>query len=250
MRKRSIDDETKEAIMDDIIEDELSVSEIAVKNKVSSRTIERIKKDGVKGKCELPINHPIPNFDERPSNKVDVIKTLQSLSERVNQHKDVDKDYAKIVIKSDKPIAVMKAADLHLGGLDISYDSLLNHYKFLLEEERFYLQLFGDDINMMIVHKTVGARHDILSPNEQCNLIQSMVDDLISKGKLLSLCWGNHSDEFSERNIGLSLTKLLFNHKIPYFRGMGYIDLLVGKEIYPMALETSEWNKCIANFLV
>lgn len=221
----------KKAIKSDLTSGDLSHSQVAEKYDVPIKTIHKIGEDIKK----LIEDHPIPNFDKRPTNKVDVIETLKNLSERVNKHGNTDKDYSKIAIKTNKPVAVMKAADLHLGGLDISYESLLNHYKFLLEEERFYLQLFGDDINMMIVHKTVGARHDILSPNEQCNLLSSMVDELITKGKLLSMGYGNHSDEFSERNIGLSLTKLLFNHKIPYFRGLGYIDLLVGNETYPMA---------------
>jgi hypothetical protein len=179
--------------------------------------------------------HPMPTFDARPDNKTDVLDALKKLSERAEGHKQDDKDYAKIAVQTNRPIAVMKAADLHLGGLDISYAALLRHYQFLLEEEGFYLQLFGDDINMMIMHKTVGARHDILSPNEQCTLIESMVDDLLARGKLLSMCWGNHSDEFTERTSGLSLMKLLFNHKVPYFRGMGYIDLMVGSNTYPMA---------------
>lgn len=181
------------------------------------------------------VTHPIPQFDKRPSNKVDVLTALRKLAIDTKKEDGVDKDYAKISIDTGRPIAVMKAADLHLGGLDIAYQSLLHHWEFLLNEERFYLQLFGDDINMMIMHKTVGARHDILTPNAQCELLESMVDGLLDKGKLLSMCWGNHSDEFTERTSGLSLIKLLFSHKVPYFRGMGYIDLTVGNNNYPMA---------------
>jgi transposase-like protein len=179
--------------------------------------------------------HPQLCFDERPSNRVNVIDELADLARIAEKNNKGDKDYAKIAIKANRPIAVMKGADFHLGGLDVSYGALLDHYKFLLQEEGFYMQLFGDDINMMIVHKTVGARHDILSPNKQCELISSMVDELVDRQKLISMCWGNHSDEFAERTSGLSLLKLLVAHKIPYFRGVGYIDLVVGSQTYPMA---------------
>lgn len=179
--------------------------------------------------------HQPIEFGTLPSNRVNVIDELSDLASRTKKNNSLEKDYAKIAIKTGQPIAVMKGADFHLGGMDVAYESLCDHYRFLLNEERFYLQLFGDDINWMIIHKTVGARHDILTPNQQCNLLSSMVDELVDRNKLLSMGWGNHSDEFTERTSGLSLTKLLCNHKIPYFRGMGYIDLMVGDQTYPMA---------------
>jgi hypothetical protein len=59
-----------------------------------------------------------------------------------------------------------------------------------------------------------------------------MVDGLLDKGKLLSMCWGNHSDEFTERNAGFGLVKLLVKNKVPYFSAMGFIDLVVGDQTY------------------
>lgn len=193
------------------------------------------KQPGVSPVAEDPRDHPMPQFDKRPSNKLDVLDTLRKLADVTKKEDGVNKDYAKIAIETGRPIAVMKAADFHLGGLDVSYDALVKHYEFLLNEPAFYLQLFGDDINMMIVHKSVGARHDALSPNKQCELIESMVDDLLERGKLLSMCWGNHSEDFAERTLGLSIMKLLVAHKVPYFRGMGYIDLAINDVNYPMA---------------
>lgn len=186
-------------------------------------------------KGEKEEEHPLIEFGTLPSNRVDVVGQLSELAEKISKRRQGNKDYAKVSIKTDRPIAVMKGADFHLGGLDIAYDSLLAHYKFLLEEEGFYLQLFGDDINMMIVHRSVGARHDVLTPNGQYKLLSSMVDELVDRNKLISMCWGNHSDEFTEKNVGLSFTKYLLENKIPYFRGMGYLDLGVGAQTYPMA---------------
>ncbi len=186
-------------------------------------------KSGSKG---INIEHPMPNFLKKLEKDVDVIKILGKLSERVEDHNQEDKDYCKIAIKTDRPICIIKAGDLHLGGLDVNYKSLLEHYKFLLEEPNFYLQLFGDDLNLMIMHKVTGARHDILTPDEQSDLLVAMVDNLLSKGKLLSMCYGNHSDEFVERTAGFGLVKLLVSKKVPYFSAMGYIDLVIGDQIY------------------
>lgn len=211
----------------------LSISQYARNRGIAETTLRKwLKEDEPTSSVG---DHPIPQFDKRPSNKLDVISTLRKLADDTKKEDGVHKDYARIAVKTGQPIAVMKAADLHLGGMDIAYDALACHYQFLLQEERFYLQLFGDDINMMIIHKNVGARHDIITPNKQVELIECMVNELVERGKLLSMCWGNHSEEFAEKTLGLSLMKLLFAHKIPYFRGMGYIDLSVGVAGYPIA---------------
>lgn len=234
MTRIRYDEKSKINIVNKFNDSGLNVTDFSIREGISRSTFS----DWVKkyNKQENTIErHPHIQFDKRSSNKLNVLEELANLAKISEKSNKINKDYAEIKIKTDKPIAIMKGADFHLGGLDVSYDALLDHYKFLLQEEGFYMQLFGDDINMMIVHKTVGARHDILSPNKQCELISSMVDDLVDKHKLISMCWGNHSDEFAERTLGLSLMKLLVSNKIPYFRGVGYINLTVGIHTYPMA---------------
>ena len=216
---------------------ETTIMKYAMDNGVAESQMRKWLKNGSNRKRDAQVleSHPHPDFLKKLDKDVNPIDILTKLAGRVDEHKREDKDYCKIAIKTGKPIAVIKAADLHLGGLDVDYKSLLAHYQFLLNEERFYLQLFGDDINMMIMHKTTAARHDALTPDEQCDLLVSMVDGLLDKGKLLSMCWGNHSDEFTERSAGFSLVKLLVSKKVPYFSAMGYIDLQVGDVTYPMA---------------
>jgi hypothetical protein len=192
---------------------------------------------------ESESDHQKPDFTEKPSKRIDVIKTIQILANRVKDHPKKS-DYDKVVIKTDKPIAIMKAADFHFGGLDISYESLLQHVKFLMETDNFYLQLFGDDINLMVMHKTVGARHDVLTPSEQIHWLESWVHDMFEKGKLISMGWGNHTDEFTERVAGFGIVSMIEKYNVPYFRGLGYLDLKLvnsmGNEFtYPMAFAHS-----------
>jgi hypothetical protein len=225
----------KRQIIESFNPNEKSVEEHAREHNISVRTLH----GWLAGKINTPTiikesEHVFPDFMKKLEKNVNVLDTLSKLVERVSEHKTEDKDYCKIAIKTGKPIAVMKAADLHLGGLDVDYKSLLDHYTFLLKEPNFYLQLFGDDLNLMVMHKMVGARHDALTPDEQCGLLVGMVNSLLEKGKLLSMCWGNH-EEFTEKSAGINLTKLLLSNKVPYFRGMGYIDLAVGDQTYPMA---------------
>lgn len=177
--------------------------------------------------------HPKPQFDTPPKKTIDPLAFLAQAIERTEHH-PIDPDYCKITIPTDEPIAIIKAADFHFGGLDIDYASLLEHSEFLLDTPNFYLQLFGDILNLMIMHRTTGARHDGWTPEEQVYWLESFVDKLVAKGKLLSMCWGNHDDEFTERNAGFGLVRMLMKNKIPYFRGLGYIDLQVGQTTYPM----------------
>jgi hypothetical protein len=227
MSKR-ISDETQQKIMQMI---EAGRTHRAI-NAVTGVSLGQIS--NVRRNMSIPeSNHRKPDFGELPIKKTDPIATLKLACERTNAHV-IDKDYHKIYINSQVPIAVMKAADFHFGGLDVDYPSLLQHTKFLFENDNFYLQLFGDDINLMVMHKTVGARHDGWTPEEQIAWIESFVDECLRRGKLISMCWGNHSDEFTERNAGFGIVRALTKYKVPYFRGIGYIDLVVGKTTYPI----------------
>jgi len=179
------------------------------------------------------LSHVIPDFTKKLTKKVDPIKTLVQASERVERHQ-TDQDYQKIAIKTSKPIAVMNAADLHFGGLDVAYDSLLEHTRFLFEQDNFYIRLFGDDINLMIMHGTTSARHDGWTPEEQITWLESFVDECLKRGKIISMGSGNHSDEFTERNAGFGLVRMVMKNKVPYFRGIGYADLVVGSQTYPI----------------
>lgn len=227
-----LSEERKRQIIEEFYNSGLSRTEFSRQVGISRKTLYRILK-----KEETQKINSFPQFFIKNNKKTeeDVFNILSNLVERTKAHNNTQ-DYSKIKINSKaKTIAIIKAADLHLGGLDVSYEAFIEHYKFLLQEENFYLQLFGDDINIMINHPVVGARHDVLTPNEQCELFSAIIDILLKKGKLLSLCWGNHSSEFSERTIGIDLIKLLVGHKVPYFRGLGYIDLEINGIVYPMA---------------
>ena len=182
-----------------------------------------------------PHVHINPKFDVplEEGHRVDPIAFLDDAIRRTEGHAK-DRDYHKIVIDTKEPIAIMKAADFHFGGLDVDYEALKAHAEFILNTPNMYMQLFGDDINLMIMHRVAGARHDGWTPEEQVYWLESFVDALRQRGKLLSMCSGNHSDEFTERNAGFGIVRMLMKHKIPYFRGLGYIDLVVGKQTYPM----------------
>lgn len=185
-------------------------------------------------------DHPRPDLSVPPAEPVNVFQVLDAASTRRSRHAKTTKDYHKVTIQTDKPIAVMKAADFHFGGLDVDYEALAAHIRFLWDVPSMYLQLFGDDLNLMVMHPNTAARHDFLTPDEQTAWLESFVDGCLSRGKLLSMGWGNHSDEFTERTAGFGIVKRIVSEKVPYFRGLGYLDLTLrtstgGETTYPIA---------------
>jgi len=186
----------------------------------------------------MPGQHAVPRFDERPDEKFDVMGWLdRAASVAAPHHKTYDKDYRRISIKTDQPIAIMKSADWHFGGLDVDYAALREHVRFLYDAPGMYLQLFGDDLNLMIMHGVTAMRRDGLTPDEQIEWLRAFVQETVERGKLLSMGWGNHSDEFTERTAGFGIVKLIVEGKVPYFRGIGKIDLVLersdgGSETY------------------
>jgi hypothetical protein len=226
---KKLDKATKEQVLS-LIEQGMNHRQIAEELGLGVGTISKIRNETP----DPPLSHPKPSFDLPPHAPLDPVEFLRKAAERTKSH-STDKDTRTIKIATSKPIAVMKAADLHFGGLDIDYASLQAHVEFLLNNDNFYLQLFGDDLNLMIMHRTASARHDGWTPEEQVSWLESFVDVMLKKGKLLSMSSGNHTDEFTERNAGFGLVRMLMKRKVPYFRGLGMIHLRVGKQDYPLA---------------
>lgn len=230
MKKVSKEVETE---VEEMLDSGSTEREVALALGIGHSVVTRVRKK-IRERPEIKLeDSPKPQFDRPPKKSVDPLAFLQQAIERTDRH-PIDPDYCKIKIDTQKPIAVIKAADLHFGGLDIDYPALQSHVEFLFNTPNFYLQLFGDDLNLMIMHRTACARHDGWTPEEQVYWLESFVNECLKRGKLLSMCWGNHTDEFTERNAGFGLVRMLMRDKIPYFRGLGYIDLVVGKQTYPI----------------
>lgn len=173
----------------------------------------------------LPEHEP-PDYGEPPEKPIDIMAWLDRVGKRMDGHTPA-KDYHRITIPTDRPIAVMYSADWHFGGLDVDYTALRRHYHFLLREPGFYMSLVGDIGNFMNLHRTVATRRDILTPDEQAEFLHSLIHETVDKGKLLTVNSGNHDDEFTERSAGFGMLKLMAKGKVPYFRGHGYLDLVL-----------------------
>ena len=171
-------------------------------------------------------DHQPPDFGSPPEERIDTMAYLEE-AERRTKTRPKTKDYWRIVIETDLPIAIMKAADFHFGGLDVDYASLKDHIALLLEVPQMYGQFYGDLENYMAQHRNVATRRDVMNPDEQADFDRQFVHDMLDAGKLVSTGDGNHDAEFTERTAGISLKRLLTDRGVPFFRGLGYIDLVL-----------------------
>jgi len=186
--------------------------------------------------------HPVPDLGVAPTTEVDLLDTVGRMMRRAATYtKEPDKDYARVVIETDDPVAVMYSADWHFGGIDVDYAAWHAHLKFLLDEPRFYMSLVGDALNLAITHRVTSARADMMTADEQADFLRTFIRETVERGKLISVTDGNHDAEFTERAAGISLVKLLAEKRVPHFRGLGYCDLVLRhsggtEQVYPLAL--------------
>ena len=181
------------------------------------------------------VNKPRINLNLSDTKKqVNPLEILTDLSNR-KRYLSKTKDIADISINVKHPIAIMLGADWHFGGLDVDYVSLKKHVEFLFNTPNFYLITAGDDINLMtMMNRNVSARAEAMTPEEQVAYLEAFINKCVKEEKILACGWGNHDDEWMEKNAGFSIVKYLTKNKVPYFEAQAYINLKVGSQYYPI----------------
>jgi len=141
---------------------------------------------------------------------------------------------AKIHINTTEPIIVTYTGDWHLGDGATDHDSWYEYIKKVMDNDRVYLIVLGDDYQNMRSFKTLSAvLGQALSPPQQAAMMRSLVDELTDHNKLLAKVGGNHDQEFDERIFGEALQNYLYEKmNAPLFPNRGLLELSVGKQTY------------------
>ena len=137
----------------------------------------------------------------------------------------------EIFIKSARPIMVANMADFHLGGAGCDHAQWADDYEYLLATPDLYAVFNGDLIeNCISFPDQRGVVTQVLSPEEQDELIFQALEALEQKHKVLAVTAGNHDHLRDARLVGRSfMAKSCSRLSIPFFHGYGVITLLVGK---------------------
>jgi predicted phosphodiesterase len=128
------------------------------------------------------------------------------------------------------------SADWHLGSFYVNPNDVENVLDFIIENPDVFLITVGDLIDNFRRFRSTEALFGQLPPNDQYKILESIVERLTEKGKLVATTWGNHDVEFDERISGFSYIRQLLTSRTKYFHGMGRLDLRVNEVEYKIGL--------------
>ena len=177
---------------------------------------------------------------EEKSSFVDLDYILESMKavQKINESITPRDTYAVINHKeTTEPIALVFTGDWHLGSQYMDYDKWKEDMLFLcgLPADRIKIVTTGDLIdNFFPKFRNAEPVFGTLSPGNQKAFIGEVIE-ILSPYMEVS-CWGNHDNEWEEKNEGYSLIEKLLGKHSHYFYGKGYVDYIVGDEEYKISL--------------
>jgi predicted phosphodiesterase len=140
-------------------------------------------------------------------------------------------------IETDSPwIMLAFSGDWHLGSFYVDPGKIDLIVDFIVENKHTYLITVGDLIDNFRRFRSTEALFEQLSPNDQYNILESLIERLTESEKLIATTWGNHDVEFDERLSGYSFVSKLIGQKTKYFNGMGKLKLQINEVKYKIGL--------------
>jgi hypothetical protein len=158
-------------------------------------------------------------------------------------------DVCKIKIDTESPVAITYSADWHLGSLGVDYTSWKTDVEYLLNTNNLYEIVIGDLIDNFTKFKSMQpVLSQLISPEEQKAMLESLLLELVKKDKLLAAFGGNHDVGFDKRITGQSSIETFMSRLIPFVNGKGIVKLNVGNESYTMLiLHKTRFNSYLHN---
>jgi len=151
---------------------------------------------------------------------------------------------------SKKPVAVMFPSCAHLGGRYTAYEEFRTAFQQMLAIDRLYVGSMGDDIEgFEASFRDADAVYgQIVDIKIQYKILESVLEELASRNKLLFGVASQHGGDWTQRSTGSNPIKSLYlKHGVPFFDGMAYVTFKIGEQNYKVALShafkgTSAWN--------
>ena len=143
-------------------------------------------------------------------------------------------EHFEIKFNTDKPVALVSASDLHLGGGFTDHEAIRATFEYILNTDGLYVALTGDTIEGFIpgVKPAETIEQQIAPVKQQLWAAESLVRELIANDKLWWLGWGEHDAKWFEQTIGINIVREMFKHEVPYLMGRAVIKLGIGSQEY------------------
>jgi len=179
---------------------------------------------------------PVVHLDKKVGgmNWRDAIAPIQQMQKL---HRDASWSQQTATIKvgnGSGPVGILCWGDQHVGARGTEYDSFVQITDLLLATPNLYALLTGDVAEWAIKMRGVAeVCAQLLDPSLQIQFIESWFDEI--KHKVIASTWGNHTDDRSEAALGACPLKNIIAKHVPYFSGIGHMELLVGEQTYKVA---------------
>lgn len=174
--------------------------------------------------------------DKKPNEKPDLWEILEEGKRRQKIQKQVSQSQSELKVKidSDKPICVMVLGDTQLGSFGTDYDTFKRITEEIIEIPNLYVILVGDIIQLAINLRGVAEVLDnMFAPEIQYLMLEQWID--LIKHKVIAATWCNHGTMREEKVTGFSYSAKILSDRVPFFSGIGHIDLTVGEQTYKIA---------------
>jgi hypothetical protein len=133
------------------------------------------------------------------------------------------------------PVLLYPFSDMHMGAWGTDHSLLVKITDEVLSLPNAYMGLVGDYGEYAIKMRSVlEAAHQILPPEQQTQFIESWFSEIWHKVAFAT--WDNHCVERQEMFSGESSVKSLLSKQVPYFNGIGHVDVKVGSQVYKIAV--------------
>lgn len=146
------------------------------------------------------------------------------------------------------PIAILLATDIHYGSLRTDYDLLEEHLTTVEETPNMYMVSNGDEVdNFNAIFFAAGQFENPLPPQLQSLAILDRLKILAKKKKIGAISFGNHNDFMEDSGYTWLET---FGKELPntaIFNSGGFLNILIGKEHYGLAMTHTYWGKSKLN---
>lgn len=178
-------------------------------------------------------------FDPDDMYEADVEDLLELI--RLKQHLDDQHDpvitHATIEVETDRPVPILLAGCFQIGGRWTFHRFIQEQLEEMFSLPHARLGTFGDEVENFVSGSFAGARsvyEQALTPPLQRLLWSRWMDKYADR-----ILWGTasqHGTQWNERTGHNPIKDKYLEHDIPFFDGMGYVKLRVGRQTYNIAM--------------
>ena len=142
--------------------------------------------------------------------------------------------------KVDKPIGIIFASCMHLGGRYTAYDKFREVFRYALDTPGLYFAMLGDDIEGFLdtFRDQDAIKQQLIPLNRQLDVLEDVLSQLKDANKLLFGSGSQHGGKWLLRDTGENPIKRMYmdTFEVPFYDGPAYLKIHVGEQTYHAAV--------------